>query len=190
MSFTTYNSNVIVPSIDRTRNLAELFIMPHGGISQILKNAGPRIQIQFNDDKNKCIGSSWVLKPEIKITNSDNLFQQKFVPISDSIENLRVPKNAKSILIFGQQGKFASIENALDRLTDRLPFDPEYKPTTGIQISPNFYLTTPMKLVLTAFNMKNNNLSIKPFNDIIHSIEIKDGILCSVKTIEPLVIIG
>ena len=83
-----------------------------------------------------------------------------------------------------------SIENALDRLTDRLPFDPEYKPTAGIRISPNFYLTTPMKLVLTAFNMKNNNLSIKPFNDIIHSIEIKDGILCSVKTIEPLVIIG
>ena len=189
MSIAPSNCYVNVPSNDRIRNLAEPFIMPHKGISKILKNAGPRLQIQFNDENNKCIGRSWVLKPEVKITNRDNLFQQKFVPISDSTENLRVPGNAKSILIFGQQGKFASIDSALDKLTDKLNFNPEYKPTVGIVISPNFYLITPMKLVLAGFDLENYNQTIIPFNDIIKSIEIKDGILRSVRTIEPLVVI-
>ena len=183
MSFSFKGSNVIVPNTNRTRNLSSDYFMPHKGIANILKKSGPRLQVQFNDANNKCIGESWVLKPEVKISSRDSLFQTRFVPISDSLDNLRIPDNAESIVIFGQQAKFASIESALNKLTDRLKFKSEYVPTRGIEISGPIYLTTPTRLVLTGFRFENYDNLISPFNDIIKSFKIEDGVLKMVETI-------
>ena len=172
-----------------TRNRYPEFIIPHRGIAKILKNAGPRLQIQFNDENNKCIGKSWVLKPEVKIVDKGTLFQTKFIPITTNANDLIVPSNAKSIVIFGQQGRFTNCKSALNKLVKKEYDFNNYTPTTGIEISGPMYLITPMRLVLTGYDLDSNEYSVDPYNDIVKSFTIEDNKFKSLETIEPLVIV-
>lgn len=180
-------SNIFRPNMDRDRYPIEGFNgIPAKGIAEILKNAGPRLQFQFNDINNKCIGESWVLKVEKPIIDSSDLNQLKYIPITENIESLVIPDSAVSILIFGQQGRFASLESALDRLADRRKFQDTYIPTRGIEISNELYLITPMKLILGAYNLQNGEPTLKGYHDIIDFIEFENGRFKSLTTNESL----
>ena len=139
----------------------------------ILKNAGPRLQIQFNDAKNKCIGESYVLKAKNKV-----LEETEFIPVTNETEKLRIPKNAVTILIFGQQMKFAGKDEA------------NYK--MGYKDLPDYFDSYlgphPRKTVLVEYNLETHErLSKRYLNDIIEEIEFKDGVFVKVKTSEPLI---
>ena len=139
----------------------------------ILKNAGPRLQIQFNDAKNKCIGESYVLKAKNKY-----LEETEFIPVTDETEKLRIPKNAVTVVIFGQQMNFAGKDEA------------NYK--MGYKDLPDYFDSYlgphPRKTVLVEYNLETHErLSKRYLNDIIEEIEFKDGVFVKVKTSEPLI---
>lgn len=180
-------SNIFRPNMNRNRySIKEFNGIPAKGIARILKNAGPRLQFQFNDINNKCIGESWVLKTEKPIADSSDLNQLRYIPITQNIESLVIPDNAVSILIFGQQGRFASLESALDRLTYRRKFQDTYVPTRGIEISNELYLITPMKLIFGAYNLQNGEPTLKGYHDIIDFIEFENGRFKALTTNESL----
>jgi len=139
----------------------------------ILKNAGPRLQIQFNDANNKCIGESYVLKPRKK-----DLEETEFVPVTNETEKLRIPKNAVTIVIFGQKMKFAGKDEA------------NYKMGyNNLSECVDSYLGNyPRKTVLVEYNLKTHErLPRRYMNDIIEEIEFRDGVFVKVKTSEPLI---
>lgn len=143
------------------------------GFEIILKNAGPRLQIQFNDAKNKCIGESYVLKAKNKY-----LEETEFIPVTNETEKLRIPKNAVTILIFGQKMKFAGKDEA------------NYK--MGYKDLPDYFDSYlgphPRKTVLVEYNLETHErLPRRYMNDIIEEIEFKDGVFVKVKTSEPLI---
>ena len=146
--------------------------------------AGPRLQIQYNDANNRCIGESLVLKP-----TNDNLKGTSFVSrCSQTDERLKIPSNAKSILIFGQQGLFASQDDLTSAYKKRCS-NPE--PTIGIEISGPFYMfNRPYRFILAQFDLEtgqvNNPCYVK---DIIKTIEFSNNYFSRIETIEPLNII-
>lgn len=145
-------------------------------LRHILDGTKPHLQIQYNDENNKCINRSPVLTTKNKIVTANDLHQTTFVPKNINDSDLVIPSNAKTILIFGQIGNFASTEDAMCKLCPK-PFDPKYRPTCGIEISGPFYLgKTPMKLVFAIFDLETGKrISSRYCNDIIDSIEFKDG---------------
>ena len=180
-------NNIMYPNVSRNRNPSSEFNgIPSKAIASILKEGGPRLQFQFNDINNKCIGDSWVLKAENPIIESSDLIQLKYIPITKDMKSLVVPDNAVSIGIFGQQGRFASIESALNKLTDRLKFNSEYVPTCGIEVSDYFYMRTPMKFIQGVYSLKDANPLLLGYHDIIDCIEFEDGRFKSLTTIESL----
>ena len=180
-------SNIFRPNVGRNRYPIKGFNgIPAKGIAAILKNAGPRLQFQFNDINEKCIGESYVLKVERPIVDSSDLNQLKYIPITENLESLVIQDNAVSIVIFGQQGRFASLESALNRLTDRQKFQDTYVPTSGIEVSDELYLTTPMKLILGAYNLQDGEPTLKGYHDIIDYIEFENGRFKYLTTTESL----
>ena len=108
----------------------------------ILKNVAPRIQFQYNDKFNQCIGRSPCLRLEKKITRNstiEDFRQTTFIPKEGAIVD--VPTDATSILVFGKIGRFVNKESAINKLCPS-EFDYSYNPTHGIKIS-NFYLNMP-----------------------------------------------
>jgi hypothetical protein len=156
-------------------------------ISKILERTAPHLQVQYNDTNNKCIGKSPVLRPEIKITKAGHLHQTTFIPKNTNDPDLKIPNHAKSVVIFGQQGNFASIEDAMAKLCPK-PFDPTYRPTCGIKMSGPFHLgQIPMKLVLAQFDLQSGeriSQKGKFCNDIIETIQFKNGVFTQLTTTE------
>ena len=148
------------------------------------KNAGPRLQFQFNDKNNKCIGESMVLKPE-----NENLHGKSFVPRCNKNDNrLKIPDNAKSILIFGQQGIFAS----QDDLKGAYRKDwSEPKPTQGIEITGPLYLfDRPYNFIIAQFDLETGERNSSNYvKDIVKTIEFSNGIFSNIQTIEPINVI-
>lgn len=147
-------------------------------------SAGPRLQMQYNDANNRCIGESMVLKPE-----NNNLHGMSFVSrCSQSDQRLRIPPNATSILIFGQQGLFAS-QDDLTGAYRKDWSDPE--PTQGIEISgPYYFSNRPYRFVLAQFDLqtgqRNNPNYVK---DIIRSIDFSNNYFSRLNTIEAINIV-
>ena len=156
---------------EETRNRKDFTHPIPKTFSHILNSsAGPRLQMQYNDANNRCIGESMVLKPE-----NNNLHGMSFVSrCSQSDKRLRIPPNATSILIFGQQGLFAS-EDDLTSAYRKYLKNPA--PTQGIEISgPYYFSNRPYRFVLAQFDLqtgqRNNPNYVK---DIIRSIEFRNN---------------
>ena len=177
MSFT------LTPEV--TRNRKDYTHQVPKSFGHILNSStGPRLQMQYNDANNKCIGESMVLKPE-----NDNLLGMSFVSrCNKNDQRHKIAPNAKSILIFGQQGLFAS-QDDLEGAFRKDWSDP--KPTCGIEISGPYYLTNrPYRFVLAQFDLKNGQRNNPNYvKDIISNIEFSDGYFSRLNTIEPVNII-
>lgn len=177
-------SNILHLDKSRDRAITEFNGIPHF-LKHILDGTKPHLQIQYNDKNNKGINRSPVLKLKNKINTVDDLYQTTFVPKDINDSDLVIPSNAKTILIFGQIGNFASTEDAMCKLCPK-PFDPKYRPTCGIEISGPFYFgKTPMKLVFAIFDLETGKrISNRYCNDIVDSIEFKDGRFYQLTTTE------
>ena len=143
--------------------------------------SGPRIQFQFNDKNDRCIGRSMVLKPE-----NNELEGLIFVPVANKYDDgLIIPFDAKSIVIFGQQGLFAS-KSDLECTYKKESLD-EYIPTIGIEQYGPIYLNRPYNFFLANFNIQTgeryDDIYVK---DIVNSIEFSEGYFKKLKTIEPI----
>lgn len=163
-------SLLITPNSHRDRKNINAIVPPN--FKDILNlKTGPRIQFQYNDKNDKCIGNSMVLIPE-----NDELEGLIFVPrAKETDEGLIVPEIAYSIVVFGQQGVF-SCKNDLD-----LTYN---KPNHN---SPPSLLDRPYNFFLAKFYLKNgkrdSNMYVK---DIINYIEFSDGYFKRLETIEPI----
>lgn len=179
-------TTILSPNADRERVITGFNGIPPF-ISKILEGTAPHLQIQYNDANNKCIGRSPVLKPEIEITKAGHLYQTTFIPKNANDPDLKIPNHARSVVIFGQQGNFASIEEAMAKLSPK-PIDSIYRPTCGIEMSGPFHLgKIPMKLVLAQFDLQSGeriSQKGKFCNDIIETIQFKNNVFTQLTTTE------
>ena len=175
----------LVLNPEETRNRKNFEYPVPKPFSHILDSSvGPRLQMQYNDENNKCIGESMILKPE-----NHDLHGTSFIPrCSLSDERLKIPANAKSILIFGQQGLFAS-QNDLKSAYENNQRNT--KPTQTIEVSGPFYLSKrPYLFIIAQFDLETgqrNNLNY--VKDIIKTIEFSNNSFSKVSTIEPINVI-
>lgn len=152
-------------------------------LESILKNAGPRLQIQFNDKKGKCINRSIVLKPIKK-----KLDEVEFVPVSKDTELFKIPSDAAFICVFGQCMKFAGIDEAEIKMGYKNQFNEDYQPTQGIEITDSYLGRNPRKSIFVEYNLNTHERTPnKYFNDIIQEIIFENGFFKCIKTSEPII---
>lgn len=145
---------------------------------KIHKDEHQRLQFQWEDENLNCIGKSPVLKYK-------NIYDLEWIPNlkNDHIE-LKKPKNAKYILIWGYQPEYASNDDFLISVKDN-KFDKKYESTIGIKIYDPVYLTKPLRKVRALFDLTTGFRLIKySMNDIVDSINIQNDTFISVKLSE------
>ena len=165
-------------------------------LEEALKNFNSILQIQFNDKNNKKISSkAWVLKPE-----SNDIYCKKFIPVSNDLNDLKVPENTKYLIVFGQVMMYISEAEAnIKQGIEDNSFQEEYIPTIGVNIR-EMYLKNPKKSILLKYDIDylreiQNTTNIIPvtsdsimnYNNIVSHINIENNTFNSLNTSSPIV---
>jgi len=154
-------------------------------LRKVLQGVQPRLQFQFNDIYDKCIGKSPVLTFG-KITEEstkDDFQRLEFYPQDIPVENLRIPKNAKTILVFGKIGKFRNLKFALDKFVFK-KFT--HEPTKGMTEN-TLCLGCCEKAIVSQFNLKTGErCTTFCKNDIVDKIEFSEGIFSRLIVSRPI----
>ena len=171
---------IIKNSLNRLNNNETHYDVIIPILEPVLKSAGPRLQYQFNDESNKVIGRSWVLKPTNEKFNN-------FVPVADYTNVPNIPDNSKYIVIFGQIVKCASNKEALIKIGfEKYSNFPE-NATHGIETTQIYFPTNPRKSVLVCYDLHNYKRLNNYVNDIVEKINFENNKFKNLTTTKPIV---
>lgn len=191
MAVSHQRESALTPNRDRNRKMDDNWSGFPDGMSSfesILRNARPRLQIQFMFPDERVVRST--------VCHNDDPESLEFIPQFDrNHPDLNViPEDACAIIVFGYQGCFVSKEDMATKLAPRrVVFDERESQTHGIRKHTDIslisvYQSIKKRFVLGVFDISTGERlsDMLYYNDIIDKIEISNGRISKIRTIQPI----
>tara|TARA_B100001250_G_C19616932_1_gene707574 strand:+ start:254 stop:874 length:621 start_codon:yes stop_codon:yes gene_type:complete len=190
MAVSLLRESALTPNRGRNRKMDDNWSGFPDGMSSfenILRNARPRLQFQFMFHDGRVVRST--------VCHNDDPESLVFIPRFDrNHADLNViPEDACAIIVFGYQGCFLSNEDRTTKLAHRrVVFNKREPQTHGIRAHTisftSSYQSIKKRFVLGVFDISTGERlpDMLYYNDIIDKIEISNGRISKIRTIEPI----